>query len=130
MKKEKGFTLTETIVAFALVLIAALVILTSFSSGRKGLQKSEQRVHAAYLGKSLLDSMRSGGFDSIVPSSGTMVFRGINNGAPYSESFSYSTFVQSVDADKKLLWAEITWKDSTGTRKLVMETIIVRKGAG
>lgn len=125
MRKHRGFSMIESLIAIALVLITGFALISLIPTARKGLQLSENRVNAAYLGRSMLDKTQSPGFANIVPLSGIFEYKGVNNGAPFSQVFNYMTQVQSVDTDKKQIWATVTWKEATGDKQMVIETIVV-----
>ena len=54
--KKKGFTLVESLVALALILLTIIIVFSLFTSTRKGLQLSESHVDAAFSGKTLLNN--------------------------------------------------------------------------
>lgn len=123
--KKNGFTLVESLVALALILLTIIIVFSLFTSTKKGLHLSESHVDAAFSGKTLLDDARKAGFSAVAPSTGSMTFSGINNGAPYSNIIDYSVTVQTLDTDKKLITATMTWKESNADKKVVLETIMV-----
>ncbi|MCL5037090.1 MAG: prepilin-type N-terminal cleavage/methylation domain-containing protein [Chloroflexi bacterium] len=123
--KKKGFTLVESLVAIALLLLTLTIIFSLFTTTKKGLQLSESHVDAAFLGKTLLDDARKAGFGSVLPSTGSMTFSGTNNGAPFTRIINYGVTVQTLDTDKKLVTATMTWKESNAGKKVVLETIMV-----
>ena len=123
--KKKGFTLVESLVALALILLTLIIIFSLFTATRKGLHLSESHVDAAFSGKTLLDDARKAGFGSVLPSTGSMTFSGTHNGAPFTRVIDYSVTVQTLDTDKKLVTATMTWKESNADKKVVLETIIV-----
>lgn len=126
MVRKKGFSMVEAVVSLFLIIIAAFVLLKVFPASRKGLQLSENHVNAAYIGRGLLDDVRRKGFDAAVPSSGTVDYKGLDNGAPFSQSFNYSVNVQADGTTKKFVWVDMTWKEATGSKKITLETIIIK----
>ena len=68
IKKRKGFSLVESIISFALIIIAGLIILNIFPSSKKGLLASENRYIATVYAKGIIDDLRRSGFDNIVAS--------------------------------------------------------------
>lgn len=126
MVRQKGFSLVEAVVSLFLIVLAAFVLLKVFPSSRKGLQLSENHVNAAYMGRGLLDDVRRKGFDAASPSSGTFEYKGVNNSAPFSQSFNYSVNIEASGTTKKFVWVDITWKESTGSKKITLETIIIK----
>ncbi len=126
MRKSRGFSLVEALVSFLLIMIAGIVILGAFPSARKGLQLSENHVNAAYLGKSLLDDVRRTGFDSAAPLSGTYDYKGLDNGAAFSQRFTYNVYLETISSTKKRVRAEVSWKESTGNKNVILETLLVK----
>lgn len=129
MKRKKGFSILESVISFGLIIITAIVLLNVFSTSRVGSQLSENHFQAAALGKSLLNDCCSVGFNKVTPSSGTYRYRGMYNGAPISQDFTYTVEIESIDTDKKAIWATIKWTESTGNKKLVVETLLVNPEA-
>jgi Tfp pilus assembly protein PilV len=126
MRKSRGFSLAEAIISLLLIVIAGIVILGSFPTVRKGLQLSENRVNAAYLGRSLLDDMRRKGFDSAAALYGVYDYNGSDNGAAFSQQFSYNVYMEQVNATKKRIWAEVSWQDATGGKRVIVESLLCK----
>jgi len=116
----------ETIVALCVLLLVVVIVLSVFSTARRGVQLSENHVNAALLGRSLLEDARRGGFDRAVPGTGTTTLAGLNNGSSFSQAFHYSTSVQALGAGKKLVWVDVTWHEATGDKKVTLETLLVK----
>lgn len=125
MKKQRGFSMVEALISIALILIAGFALIKLIPAAKMGLKLSENHVYAAYLGRSLINEAQMAGFNNIAPVTGTVEYKGVNDGAPFSQVFSYKTELQTTDTDKKYLWATITWHETTGDKKVVLETIVV-----
>jgi type II secretory pathway pseudopilin PulG len=125
--KNRGFTLVETIISFALILMTAFVVLNVLPSGRRGLQLSENHMNAAYIARSALDETRRMDFLKIAPISGSYVFSGVNNNAATTQAFIYNTDMTDLQKDKKLVWATVSWKEGTGNKTITLETIIFNR---
>lgn len=126
--KKRGFSLVETLVALALILVAVLVLMQIFPGVRKGMSLSENRYNATKFGGTLLDQLRKGSFDAITPSSGEFDYQGINNGATFSQKFKYQISVENLAPAKKAVTAIVTWNEPSGQRQVKVETIIVNVG--
>lgn len=125
MNNKKGFTLVETLVAMSLIFIMLVFIITLFTTVRKGFHLSENHVNAAFLGRTLLSDAQKTAFPSIISSFGTKTFTGIDNNAPFSQKINYNLNVQTLDTDKKIVTAIMTWNESTGSKRVILETVIV-----
>jgi Tfp pilus assembly protein PilW len=125
--RQKGFSVVEALVALMLTVIMVFFIFTMFPNTQKALVLSENHVSAANVARGLLMDARKAGFNSVAASTGERKITGINNGMPYNRIFSYSVNVQSVNASKKLVWVNITWSEGGKSKKVVMETIMVKR---
>lgn len=121
----RGFTLLEVLVAVFILVIFLVVVFNIFPVTRHALQLSENHLNAAFLGQSLLEEARTAGFSSIVPISGSRTFSGTDNGNPFTQTINYSVSLQSLDIDKKRVWAMLLWREFTGSKQIVLETTIV-----
>ncbi|MHC9542121.1 MAG: prepilin-type N-terminal cleavage/methylation domain-containing protein [Vulcanimicrobiota bacterium] len=126
MIRERGFTLVEAMVTMFLIALMVVALLNVFPRIRKGSARSEGRMNAAFLGKSLMDTVRSNGFDKSLPSTNTVMFSGLNNGNPTTQKIDYSINVQTLSSNKKQVWIVLSWNDALGTGRLTMETIMVK----
>ncbi len=59
MKKQNGFSLVEVLVASVIFAIAATGLFSTFSPQRVNSDRSERRLQAAYLGRQLLEELRT-----------------------------------------------------------------------
>jgi len=121
-----GFSLVEALVAMALISFMVLSIFTVFPQARKGLALSENRLNAAYIGRSILDDQRSRDYDALAASTGSLALSGTNNNAPFSQQYNYAVNVNAVGTHKKHVWVVVSWKDKGGDRQVTMETIVVK----
>lgn len=126
MKRKPRFTLTETLVAVFLSLLATLFIFSSFSGMRRGILLSGNYSSSTMLATSLLNDARRSGFDNVAPRTGNKSISSINNGETFEQKLDYHLDVQEVDRDKKLVWATVTWNESGKERKVALETLMVR----
>lgn len=125
--QRRGFSILEAVVALGLIVMAALILVQVFPSSRKGLQLSESHVHASYAARSLLDEARRAGFDSVAPRGGDFTQQGIIDGAATTQAFLYSVDVANLDGERKLVWATVTWREATGSKKVVLETLLTKR---
>ncbi|MGV8121563.1 MAG: prepilin-type N-terminal cleavage/methylation domain-containing protein [Candidatus Xenobiia bacterium LiM19] len=126
MRRRQGFTLVEAMVTMFLIALMVVALLNVFPRIRKGSARSEVRMNAAFLGKSLMDTVRSNGFNKAASSSGTMTFSGLNNGNSTTQKIDYSINVQTLSSNKKQVWIILSWNDAVGKGRLTMETIMVK----
>jgi hypothetical protein len=129
-KKEKqfGFTIVEVIVAFALIFVVMGLIYGVFPQVLKALLLSENHANAAYIGRSLLEDETRIGFDNIVPlPEVSTTLLGLNEGRTRSQVYNYTVSVQSVNTDKKMVWATVSWKEFGKTRQVIIEKTFTRK---
>lgn len=126
MKKIKGFSIIEGVIAIFLALLFSLFVFTVFPSIRKGIHHSEIHVNAAIVGQNLLSQARRTEFDNVKPYSGSVTYEGMDNGRRLTQIFNYSLDVQTPEKDKKLVWATVTWNQDGKTRKVVLETYLVK----
>jgi len=126
MTRRHGFTLVEAMVTMFLIALMVVALLNVFPRIRKGSARSEGRMNAALTGKSLMDNIRSNGFDKAVPSTGTVTFSGLNDGKPTTQKIDYSINVQALSSNKKQIWIVLSWNDAVGAGRLTTETIMVK----
>lgn len=122
---SKAYTLLEVLVAVFVLVIFIVVVFDIFPVTRRALALSENHLNAAFLGNSLLEQARTAGFNNIAPTSGSRTFSGTDNGNAWTQTIQYNVEVQSLSADKKRIWATMTWHDFTGDKQVVLETTIV-----
>ncbi len=123
---KKGFSLIEVMVTFSLIVLMIISIFSVFPQSRKGLAHAEARANAAYLGRSLLDNQRSLGFDYLTSLTGATTYIGQNNGALFTQIYTYQVNLQNIDTDKKQLWVTVSWNDQSGSCQLTLETLVVK----
>jgi type II secretory pathway pseudopilin PulG len=126
IKKRKGFSLVESIISFALIIIAGLIILNIFPSSKKGLLASENRYIATVYAKGIIDDLRRSGFDNIVASTGTYNHSGINDGKPIQWSFNYTVNVTNINSSQKDVWINVSWYERNANRTVTLESIITK----
>lgn len=125
-KYSGGFTLVEACVSVSIVLVLWLTEFSVFSSVRQGLSLTENHFNAAVIGKSLLDEINGTNFDNIVASTGTKTITGMNNGAPFYRTISYVVNVATLTVNKKRVWVVMSWRESSGNKQVVLETLVIR----
>lgn len=124
--RRLAFSLVETIMALLILVIIFVFVFSVFSTTRKGLQLSENHMNAAFIGRTLIDEIRRGGFDGAVARTGETTLKGMNDGNPFAQTFHTSVFVESTDADRKLVWVDVAWREATGDKRITVETILVK----
>jgi len=123
MKRQRGFSLVESLISLFILVFAILFLLGVFSTLRRGEKLSEDRVSASMVGRALLAGAARGGFSAIAASSGIYTLNGTDDGKPFSMAYNYTVNVQNVDADKKLVWVTLTWNDKSGGKNVTLETV-------
>jgi type II secretory pathway pseudopilin PulG len=126
LRGKRAFTIIESLVSLFLIIVTAITLLSVFSTSKKGLQLSDNHVNAASLGYSLLENARKNAFDNITPVSGKYEYKGLNDNSQFSQNFSYDVKVETPETDQKRVWATVTWEEATGSKRITVETIIVR----
>lgn len=127
MKNNKyGFTIIETMLSMSIIFVLWFTIFSLFSFVRQGLHLSETHYNAAFLGKSLLNDANSLPFNEVIPLSGSQTLTGTYNGASFNQIISYNIFVEVIASNKKRVWAVMNWREPSGNKQVVLETIIVR----
>jgi len=126
MTAKKGFSLVEALISIFLLILLLVFVLDVFPAVQRGLQLSENYVNAALLGHSLLEEVRSLDFDGIIPVSGSKTYTGTRYNRPFSLTMNYQIEVTTLDANRKQVWATVTWPEKTGEKQVIMETIIVQ----
>lgn len=125
---RKGFSLVEALVSLFLIVVTGIVLLNLFPTSRKGLQLSENRLNATALGSNILEDARMKKFDDINELKGNFEYKGTDNDAPFSQRFDYILNVESINEDLKRVWVEVTWTETTGSKKATVETVRSRAG--
>lgn len=125
-RHSNAFSLIEACVAVAIVLVVWLTEFSVFSSVRQGLSLTENHFNAAVIGKSLIDEINGTSFDDIVASAGTKTITGTDNGAPFYRTISYTVNMSALSANKKRVWVTMTWRESSGNKQVVLETLVTR----
>lgn len=121
---RRGTTLVEVLVALFVLCLLFTLVFAVFPPAKEGLYIAEINANAAFLGESLLEQARSAGFSGVVPSSGSQTFSGLDNGLSFTETVNYTVGVQSVNAGEKEVWAVMTWSEPSGSRQMILETIL------
>lgn len=122
--RRTGFSLVEVVVALALIGVLLVFVLTVFPSIHRGARLAENHANAAFLGQSLLNQERARGFASAVPRSGSWTFPVTVEKRVVQQQMNYQVDVQALDSYRKRIWVTLTWSDSTGPKKVVVETLL------
>ncbi|MGV8118784.1 MAG: hypothetical protein AB2L14_03365 [Candidatus Xenobiia bacterium LiM19] len=127
MKAEgrRGATLMECLVSIFIISISVFAVLKVIPATGRAAAQTDNRINAACYARSVIDEVRKAGFSKAAAKSGTFMYSGLNDGKPFSQSFSFNTDITSQDTDKKLVTVTVTWTESGGGRRLVMQTIMV-----
>lgn len=131
--KSKAFTLTETIIAAAVLGIAIIAIMQVFPVGVKTAALSRQTTVAINLGQEVLEETTSQVFDDINAIAKTRV--NADPGSPYYDYYKQVdvTFVDAnmqdsgTDTGLKKVTVTIFWPDSGGEKQVSLPTLISRK---
>ena len=123
---SNAFSLIEACVAVAIVLVIWLTEFSVFSSVRQGLSLTENHFNAAVIGKNIIDEINGTSFDNIAASTGTKTITGTDNGAPFYRTISYAVNVEVLSVNKKRVWAVMSWRESSGNKQVVLETLVIR----
>lgn len=127
MRKQRGFTLIESMVAVVLLVLLIGFIFTIFISTRRGLNLSENHTTATMLARSILNGLYGSGYDNIYSvSEETYSIYGINNGEFWEMKYKYSVQVlKDTPPNCKTVWVNVKW-DKPNTVKqdqVIVETI-------
>lgn len=127
---NKGFSFIEALISLFILFLLVAFIIGVFPTIRKALQLSENHTYASYIGTSLLDDLRRNGFTNASSYSGSVNLSGLKNGNPFLQTINYSVNVQQPDTDKKSATATMSWRESTGNKQIILETILTNPGGG
>lgn len=122
--RRTGFSLVEVVVALALIGVLLVFVLTVFPSIHQGARLAENHANAAFLGQSLLNQERARGFAGVAARSGSWIFPVTVDRRVVQQQMNYQVDVQALDAYRKRMWVTLTWSDSTGPKRVVVETIL------
>ncbi len=126
MSRQKGFTLIETIITLVVLSIAAVGVLSVFSSGMKGSTDPLLLSQGLHLAQEKMEEtkvlQRAGGFPAVVAGSGTFP-------APFN-AYSWVCAVDCVDAalnpapctEYKRVTVTVSW--NSGAESLSLVTLI------
>lgn len=132
MRKERGFTLVEALVAIFLIVILIGFIFSIFSTTRQGLNLSENHVSAVILGRSILSEMYNLGYGNVTAVAWTTyMMSGLNAGNKWVMGFDYKVDVvnTSIYDDEQTVAVTVKWLEphaqGTGSqsRQVVLESI-------
>ena len=126
VRRRRGMSLVEVLVAFGLLLLASAISLEALSTTSRGLSQGQGREVAASLCSSLLDETRVADFDTLATRSGTVSVPGIRNGQDVTRSFSFTVNVRTVSTDVKGAWVHVSWDEGGQTSWVDAETLIYR----
>ncbi|MDQ7825073.1 MAG: hypothetical protein RDV48_19890 [Candidatus Eremiobacteraeota bacterium] len=122
---RRGATLMECLVSIFIICIAVFSVMKIIPVTGRAATQTDNRINAAYYAKSVIDDVRKAGFAKAAATSGTFVYSGLNDGKPFTQSFSYKADISLQDTDKKLITVTMTWTESGGGKRLVLQTIMV-----
>lgn len=120
-----GVNLVEALVAVFILSLAVLFVIQVFPLGVAGSRQHRNYLMAATIARNLLEDARLTSFSSLTGTKGSQTIKEELDEQTSTGTFEYVLNVQSVSADKKRVWAEVSWQEGGQTRQFVAETVIV-----
>jgi prepilin-type N-terminal cleavage/methylation domain-containing protein len=108
MRKNKGFTLIETMMAMMIFVIVMLFCLTFFVFGNRRLAKANEVSYAVQLAKDDMESVRAVAYNLVVPAGATSI-----TNPQTGIAFTRVRGVQTVGAageTYKIISVTVTWR--------------------
>jgi len=138
MMREKGVSLIEVMVAFCILSIAFLFLLSSLPLMSASIRTAENTKGASLVGGEILERARCTPFSSIVALwnniKGEKKFSGTTNGVPYTVSYMYAVDVAPAVSDPSgthlldiTVW--VSWEERGRARKLPLQTVVFNSTA-
>ena len=121
MKKNKAFTLIETMVAIFLFIIVLIFIMSVFSTTQLGLSHSEKRIKAMLVARGILNNLSRLKTDEIASFSGDYLIERVVNKKKAIDEFTYD--VEVIGTNKKTIKVTVEWREKHHTRSVVLQTI-------
>jgi prepilin-type N-terminal cleavage/methylation domain-containing protein len=131
--RKKGFSLMEVIVAFAILCVAILFLLSSIPLMTMGLKNSENIKGATLVGSDILERIRNAPFGTLHVNwhmyKGEQSFTGASNGIAYTATYIYQTEVTSTSVDTQAqslynVLVTVSWEERGKLKKMDLQTII------
>ena len=122
--RRRGFTLIETLMSFFILGTAIVVTFSVMGQILKGTTLSESHMRAATVAHGLLNQERAVGFASVVPATATVTTSYTKDGRSYVQSMLYNVEVELLDSDTKRVKATVTWQESSGSKQVILQTVV------
>ena len=118
-----GYSLLEVMVAFVILLLAILFILSIFPTSLFGVAMAEDLEQAASISNNLLSTMEmyQSDFARIADATGSVTSTGYRNGVSYSKDYSYVITVTAVSPRLKDVLITVSWPSNRRTQSLQAE---------
>ncbi len=155
MKKKKGFTLVELMVAVALIAIGIMALVESFKYIHRGIQFSKNRVIASNLAQEKMQIIKERIYYNIAPTTAPLYLSDFSPAIPYDNSFfppedileagvnytryAYIQNVQEVsgnivpisptapDTGMRQISVTVVWNEGSATKKVEIKSVITNK---
>jgi Tfp pilus assembly protein PilV len=136
--RERGVSLIEVMVAFCILSIAFLFLLSSLPLMSASIKTSENAKGASFVGGDILERVRSTPFTSIMAAwgnkKGEKSFSGATNGVSYTVSYLYAVDVSPAAVDltgQHLLdiTVLVSWEERGRIKKIPLQTMVYNSTA-
>ena len=152
MRKKRGFTLIESLVALVLLVLVIGFIFTIFTSTRQGMKLSENHANAAMIGKSKLNELSAMVYETGMMyavgavnktgiemldlydnRTGSVFFEGYSNDRISMMRFEYQIDIDTINSsiyqDQRSAGVTVRWADKAPSKQgqdksLIVETIM------
>ncbi len=120
MRRERGVTLTEAMVALALFAIALAAISSFLVQHVRAAGNNFRDSYAYALAEQEIESVRALGYEAIAPRSSTQTLGGV------TYSVVTNVFENSPAANMKTVEVKVGWNDIRGARSVKLATIYTK----
>jgi type II secretory pathway pseudopilin PulG len=131
VRKKRGFSLVDLLVAFTIFSMALLATLTIFPASMQSIRKARMNTMATHLAQSALESVFNQSFATIANSAGSTTMTSTLNGSQETVTFTTTITVNSLSSDLKDVSVRVSWsEDAAGSlsHNVTLETYVVNKG--
>ena len=123
-RHSRGFSIIEALMGFLILGTSIVVTFSVVGQILKGTTLSDSHVRAATIAHGLLNQERAVGFAAVAPASATVASTSIKDGKSYVQSMLYNVEVELLDPDTKRVKATVTWRESSGSKQVVLQTVV------
>lgn len=123
-RRSRGFSVVEALMAFFILSTAIVVAFSVTGQIVKGTALSESHVRAAAVAHGLLNQQRAVGYPSAVGGSGTVSSSYAKDGVSRTQQMLYNVGIEQIATDTKRITATVTWQESTGSKQVVLQTVV------